>query len=202
MTYWVISASRSVVFLLSVSIGRVSRIKMEDDMTGLRTGEIDNFSYTAPPVDRPGTRIPLRARLRRAFAMLVYSTGYPMLALALWIGARDGNWVRASMLVGLGVIMSFIGWALLSIYRDGSAGGASRRSKRGEAVTSVFLVLYNRAGALVVIIGSYAVAAVSHGWPMPRSFVGWFFLVSIPLFVSLAIPVASATRRKDPDVYV
>ncbi|HSU93480.1 MAG TPA: hypothetical protein VLI43_07200 [Gemmatimonadaceae bacterium] len=134
--------------------------------------------------------------------MLVYSTGYPMLALALWIGAQDGNWGRASVLVALGVIMSFIGWALLSIQRGESAGGASSGYKRGEAVTSVFLVLYNRAGALVVLLGSYAVAAISHGWPIPQSFMGRFFLVSIPLFVLLAIPVESVTRRKDPDRYV
>jgi hypothetical protein len=171
-------------------------------MTGLRTGEIDTISYTPPRVDRRRAALPLRARLRLGFAMLVYSTGYPMLALALWIGARDGNWGRASVLVALGVVMSFIGWALLSIYRDGGAGGASPSYKRGEAVTSVFLVLYNRAGALVVLFGSYAVAASSHGWPMPRSFMGWFFLISIPLFVSLAIPVESATRRKDPDLFV
>lgn len=171
-------------------------------MTGIRTGEVDTFAYAAPRVARARAAVSLRARLRRGFAMLVYSTGYPMLALALWIGARDGNWVRASVLVALGVIMSFIGWALLSIYREGPAGGASPRYKRGEAVTSVFLVLYNRAGALVVIIGSYAVAAASNGWPMPRSFMGWFFLVSIPLFVSLALPIESERRRKDPDLFV
>jgi hypothetical protein len=171
-------------------------------MTGIRTGEVDTYSYTAPTVARTRTVASLRARLRWGFAMLVYSTGYPMLALALWIGAQDGNWERASLLVALGVIMSFIGWALLSIYREGSAGGASPKYKRGEAVTSVFLVLYNRAGALVVLLGSYAVAATSYGWPVPQSFMGWFFLVSIPLFVSLAIPVESATRRKDPDLFV
>jgi hypothetical protein len=174
---------------------------MEDEMTGIRTGEVDTFVYAAPPVARARAAVSLRARLRRGFAMLVYSTGYPMLALALWIGARDGNWVRASVLVALGVIMSFIGWALLSIYREGTSGRASSGYKREEAVTSAFLVLYNRAGALVVIIGSYAVAAIPNGWPMPRSFMGWFFLVSIPLFISLAIPLASATSRKDPDIY-
>jgi hypothetical protein len=175
-------------------------MRMEVDMTGLRTGEIDRFSYTAPPVAPPRAVVPLRARLRLGMAMLVYSTGYPMLALALWIGAQDGNWVRASVLVALGVIMSFIGWAFLSIYRDGNADRASSRYNRGEAVTSVFLVLYNRAGALVVLLGSYAVAASSHGWPIPQSFMGWFFLVSIPLFVSLAIPVESARRRPDSDI--
>ena len=169
-------------------------------MTGLRTGEMDTISYTAPPVNRRRAVVPLRARLRLGFATLVYSTGYPMLALALWIGARDGNWGRASLLVALGVIMSFIGWALLSIYRDASAVGASPRYKRGEAVTSVFLVHYNRAGALVVLLGSYGVAAASNGWPIPHSFMGWFFLVSIPLLVSLAIPVESAQRRKE-DIY-
>jgi hypothetical protein len=170
-------------------------------MTGIRTGEIDTISYT-PPVDRRRAALSIRERLRLGFAMLVYSTGYPMLALALWIGARDGKWGRASVLVALAVIMSFIGWALLSSYRNSGAGGASPSYKHGEAVTSVFLVLYNRAGALVVLLGSYAVAASSHGWPIPQSLVGWFFLISIPLFVSLAIPVESATSRKDPDVYV
>jgi len=170
-------------------------------MTGIRTGEVDTFPYTAPRVARARTVVPIRARLRRGFAMLVYSTGYPMLALALWIGAQDGDWGRASVLVALGVIMSFIGWALLSIYRKESADGASPGYRGGEAVTSVFLVLYNRAGAIVVLISSYAVAAISHGWPIPQSFMGRFLLVSIPLFLSLAIPVESATRRKDPDRY-
>jgi hypothetical protein len=179
----------------------IDKIEMEDAMTGIRTGEVDTIAYSAPRVARARNTVSLRMRLRLGFAMLVYSTGYPMLALALWIGAKDGNWVRASLLVALGVIMSFIGWALLSIYRDESAGGAASGYKRGESVRSVFLVLYNRAGALVVLIGSYAVAATSHGWPIPQSFMGWFFLVSIPLFVSLAIPVESATRRKDPDLY-
>jgi hypothetical protein len=169
-------------------------------MTGLRTGEIDTISYTPPSVDRRRAAVPLRARLRRGFAMLVYSTGYPMLAVALWIGARDGSWARASLLVALGVIMSFIGWALLSIYRDRIEGGSSPHYKRGEAVTSVFLVLYNRAGALVVLLGSYGLAAASNGWPIPRSFMGWFFLVSIPLFVALAIPVERVARRKE-DIY-
>jgi hypothetical protein len=170
-------------------------------MTGIRTGEVDTFAYTAPPVARARTRLMLRARLRQGFAMLVYSTGYPMLAVALWIGARDGNWARASILVALGVIMSFIGWELLSIYREEYADGALLKHKRGEAVTNVFLVLYNRAGALVVLFGSYAVTASSHGWPIPQSFLGWFFLVSIPLFVLLAIPVETATRHKDPDLF-
>jgi ABC-type Na+ efflux pump permease subunit len=171
-------------------------------MTGIRTGEVDTFAYTAPPAARPRTVVSVRARLRRGMAMLVYSTGYPMLALALWIGAEDGKWERASLLVALGVIMSFIGWALLSINREGSADRTSPSHKRGETVTSVFLVLYNRAGALVVLLGSYAVAAMSHGWPIPQSFMGRFLLVSIPLFVLFAIPVENATPRKDPERYV
>jgi hypothetical protein len=175
-------------------------MKMEGEMTGLRTEEIERFSYSAPRMKRPRAAVPLRTRVRLGMAMLVYSTGYPMLALALWIGAQDGNWVRASVLVALGVIMSFIGWAFLNIYRGNGADGASPRDKRGEVVTSVFLVLYNRAGALVVLFGSYAVAASSHGWPIPHSFMGWFFLVSIPLFVSLAIPVESARPRPGSDI--
>ena len=46
-----------------------------------------------------------------------------------------------------------------------------------------YLALYNRAGAIVVLLGSYAVAATLSGMASPETFVGWFALVWIPLFV-------------------
>jgi hypothetical protein len=140
-----------------------------------------------------------RHRVRGVIALLVYSTGYPLLALALWTGARDGSWTRASMLVALGVFVSFLGWALLATVDqpDDSEVAAQRESRR--FASPLYLALYNRAGAIVVLLGSYAVVARSQGWPTPESFVGWFALVWLPLFVSFAIPVQGASRLGDPN---
>jgi hypothetical protein len=176
-------------------------------MSVLRTpGVTDAFGSSARVADRARAPAParahsrVRARARRGVAMLVYSTGYPLLALALWTGARNGNWERASALVALGVVMSFVGWGLLSVIDDTDDDEASPEFQRGAVVTSMFLALYNRAGAIVVLLGSYAVAATTQGWPTPQTFIGWFALVWIPLFVSFAIPVECANRRRDPDL--
>jgi hypothetical protein len=175
-------------------------------MAVLRTpGATDMRGSSARVADGARTPVPARARsrarARRGVAMLVYSTGYPLLALALWTGARNGNWERASALVALGVVMSFVGWGLLSAIEDTTDDDeASPEFLRGAVVTSVFLALYNRAGAIVVLLGSYAVAATTQGWPTPQTFIGWFALVWIPLFVSFAIPVERAARRRDPDL--
>ena len=144
-----------------------------------------------------GTR--KNSRVRSALAMLVYSAGYPLLAAALWMGARNGNWFRASVFVALGVFMSFVGWALLgaasTAHSDEPAGG-----REGDQGASVYLALYNRAGALIVLLGSYAIAATAQGWPTPRTFIGWFALVWVPLFVSFAIPVNCSSGPGDADV--
>jgi hypothetical protein len=177
-------------------------------MAVLRTPAVtDVYGNPIPVLDPALEHARLRAEIRahtrwlvrRGIAQLVYSTGYPLLALALWIGARDGNWTRASVLVALGVLMSFIGWGLLSATGTVRDGAATVEGERGTVGSNVFLALYNRAGAIVVLIGSYAVTASTQGWPMPQSFVGWFALVWVPLFVSFAIPVECATRKRDVD---
>ena len=137
------------------------------------------------------------SRVRNGFAMLVYSAGYPLLAVALWIGARDGDWFRASVLVALGVFMSFVGWALLNVAGDAHSDGAAERERQHQAL-SVYLALYNRAGAIIVLLGSYAIAAKAQGWPTPQTFIGWFALVWVPLFASFAIPVERNSRSTDP----
>jgi hypothetical protein len=137
---------------------------------------------------------------RNAIALLVYSTGYPLLASALWSGARNGDWVRASLLVALGVAMSFVGWALLCLTGDAKAGATTRERDRQPHGAGTYLALYNRAGAIVVLLASYAVAARSQGWPTPQTFIGWFVLVWIPLFVSFAIPVDRSSRSSNTNV--
>jgi hypothetical protein len=140
-----------------------------------------------------------RSRVRGGIALLVYSTGYPLLALALWIGARDGSWTRAGILVALGVFVSFLGWAVLGMVGQSDDGEAAMRRDVRPFASCLYLALYNRAGAIVVLLGSYAVVARSQGWPAPETFVGWFALVWLPLFVSFAIPVRDSSRSGDPN---
>ncbi len=131
---------------------------------------------------------------RRTLALIVYCTGYPLLAFALWLGARNGSWSRASAFVALGVFASFVGWILI-----GSSEAASEERANGAVHSpsslGVFLSLYNRAGAIVTLLGSYAVSARAQGWPTPDTFIGWFALVWIPLFAAFAVPVDRASNR-------
>jgi hypothetical protein len=169
-------------------------------MAVLRTSSVANrYDDASRVVDGARTRSRARARMRArcAVALMVYSASYPLLGVALWIGARDGRWVIASILVALGVITSFIGWGLLSSIgepRERSApnGGASR-----PVDATVYIALYNRAGAIVVLFESYTVAATSQGWPTPQTISGWFALVWIPLLAAFFIPVERSSNSGD-----
>jgi hypothetical protein len=126
--------------------------------------------------------------------------GYPLLAAALWTGAWNGDWLRASVLVTVGVLMSFVGWALLCLLDDQRAPATARRRPGHLHGATTYLALYNRAGAIVVLLGSYAVVARSQGWPAPQTFLGWFALLWVPLFVSFAIPVDHGSPPMDPNL--
>ena len=147
--------------------------------------------------DRVPNGTPKSSRVRKRVAMLVYSMGYPLLAAALWTGAWNGDWLRASLLVTVGVLMSFIGWALLCLIGDSQATATTRERDRHLHGATTYLALYNRAGAIVVLLGSYAVVARSQGWPAPQTFLGWFALLWVPLFVSFAIPVDHVSPPMD-----
>ena len=154
--------------------------------------------YEERSLEAGRARARMRSRLQCGVALLVYSTTYPLLAFALWTGARDGAWARASIFVALGVFMSFAGWALL-----GSIGESTERSARagpGNASfnVTVFLALYNRAGAIVILLESYSVAASSQGWPTPHTFNSWFALVWIPLLIAFCVPIKRTSVRDFP----
>ena len=147
--------------------------------------------------DRTRSHVRARMRVLCGIALVAYSASYPLLAVALWRGAHDGEWVLASVLVALGIITSFIGWALLSsigepLERSAPSNGGSR-----PVDATVYVALYNRAGAIVVLLESYAVAAMSQGWPMPQTFSGWFALVWIPLLAAFLVPVERSSLHGD-----
>lgn len=143
------------------------------------------------------SRVRARMRVRCGIALMVYSASYPLLGVALWRGARDGQWVIASILVAMGVISSFVGWGLLSSIEEPRARHSPKGSGCRPVDVTVYIALYNRIGAIVVLLESYTVAATSQGWPMPQTFSGWFALVWIPLFAAIVIPVERATSRGD-----
>ena len=149
---------------------------------------------------RVQSRMQSRQRIRYAIALLAYSASYPLLGVALWRGARNGEWTFASILVALGVIASFIGWGLLSAIGEPRKRSAKIISEYRPVDVTVYVALYNRVGAVVVLLESYTVAATSLGWPMPQSFTGWFALVWIPLFTAFVVPIArtSTSTRDDP----
>lgn len=130
-----------------------------------------------------------RSKIRCATALLVYSTSYPLLGFALWTGARDGGWLRASIFVALGVFMSLLGWWLLSSIGQPTERSTARENGNGPIDVTVFLALYNRTGAIVVLLESYTVAAISQGWPTPHTFIGWFALAWIPLLAAFCVPI-------------
>jgi hypothetical protein len=136
-------------------------------------------------------------RLRCGTALLVYSTSYPLLAFALWTGAQDGAWTRASIFVAIGVLMSFVGWGLLSSIGEPNERSAPDGRGNGAFDVTVYLALYNRAGAIVVLLESYAVAASSQGWPAPHTFTGWFAVAWIPLLAAFCVPIKRSVVRDE-----
>ncbi|MDQ2767101.1 MAG: hypothetical protein M3Y30_08075 [Gemmatimonadota bacterium] len=126
---------------------------------------------------------------------MTYTSTYPLLAFALWTGARDGAWPRASIFVALGVLMSFAGWGLLSSVNVPTAQTARDGPGKAAFDVTVFLALYNRAGAIVILLESYSVAASSQGWPTPHTFNGWFALTWIPLLAAFCVPIKRSTVR-------
>jgi hypothetical protein len=144
-----------------------------------------------------------RMLVRRALALFVYSMSYPLLAAALWTGARDRAWGVSSALVALGGLTSFFAWGMLhAVYPECTGDAPAEReslpSADRPAAMTTYLALYHRIGAIVVLLGSYAVNARLQGWPAPESFIGWFALVWVPLFIAVAFPVACVSRPIDP----
>jgi hypothetical protein len=160
------------------------------------THRYDELSHVA---DRIGAHAneQVRLRIRYAIALLSYSASYPLLGIALWRGAHDGEWVLASILVGLGVLTSFVGWGLLSDIGEPRERSTQSSSGSRRVDVTLYIALYNRVGAIVVLLESYTVAATSQGWPIPQTFTGWFALVWIPLFTAFVVPVERSSTRGD-----
>jgi hypothetical protein len=134
-----------------------------------------------------GARSPA-ARSRQRFAMLVSGTSYPLLALALWIGAGRGLWPVSAIVAALAVVMSFVGWDMFGqAAREGEQldelSGNSNRSSHLRSFVSLSVKL----GAIAMIVRSYAVVGARYGFPMPETLLGWVVPVSVLMFAAFAI---------------
>jgi hypothetical protein len=128
------------------------------------------------------------ARSRRRFAILVSGTSYPLLALALWIGAGRGLWPVSAIVAALAVVMSFVGWDMFghAVRDDEQLGESSPTSKESSNLRSL-VGLSVKLGAIAIIVRSYAVVGASYGFPMPETLVGWLVPVSVLMFAAFAI---------------
>ena len=147
----------------------------------------DTPTHTEPTVDaEPGTHASA-LRSRQRFAKIVSGTSYPLLALALWIGAGRGLWPVAAIVAALAVVMSFVGWDMYGrATRDEEQPEESSGSDASSNLRS-FIALCVKLGAIAIIVRTYAVVGARYGFPMPETVMGWVVPVSVLMFASFAI---------------
>lgn len=173
--------------------------EVEPELEAAPVCAADPVIETDPSLEPGPVRAHLHLRVHRGIAVFAYSAAYPLLGIALWLGASQGRWVGATFLVALSVVTSFLGWALLA-YSDADPcrTGSSDEESEGSSA-GVFVALYGRTGAIVIVLASYTVAATTHGWPIPHTVLGWFALAWLPLFVAFTLPVRSAMPSRHAD---
>jgi len=147
----------------------------------------DTPTHVEPAVGAErGTRSPA-TRSRQRFAKIVSGTSYPLLALALWIGAGRGLWPVSALVAALAVVMSFVGWDMFGqAARDDEHPEESSRTDASSNLRS-FIALCVKLGAIAIIVRTYAVVGARYGFPMPETVLGWVVPVSVIMFASFAI---------------
>ncbi|MBK5188870.1 MAG: hypothetical protein JJD97_11550 [Gemmatimonadaceae bacterium] len=120
---------------------------------------------------------------KRSIAVVALNAGYPLCAVALWMGATYGLWTQGAVIMAVGTGLSFFGWFSLHSTTTGELDAAAR-SRSHEKTTSArsFELLYSRIGTFAIILASYVALGVKAGWPLPESGIGWIglmFLLSV-----------------------
>ena len=148
----------------------------------------EDRSPVEPPAtvdSRSQTRVPPK---KKRLAVLISSTSYPLLGVALWVGYARGLWAVAAIIAALAVVMSFLGWDL---FGDAEREQAGLEDESAGAKSSVDLggivALGVKLGAILIIVSSYAVVGVRYGFPIPETLLGWVVPVSVLLFAAFAI---------------
>jgi len=128
------------------------------------------------------------SRNRKRLALLISSTSYPLLGVALWVGTARGLWAVAAIIAALAVVMSFLGWDLFGDAERDQAGLEDESAVAKPRVDLGGIVALGvKLGAILIIVSSYAVVGVRYGFPIPETLLGWVVPVSVLLFAAFAI---------------
>ncbi len=128
------------------------------------------------------------SRNRKRLALLISSTSYPLLGVALWVGTARGLWAVAAIIAALAVVMSFLGWDLFGeAERDETGLENEITVAKPSADFGKIVALGVKLGAILIIVSSYAVVGVRYGFPIPETLLGWVVPVSVLLFAAFAI---------------
>lgn len=124
-------------------------------------------------------------RARRRIALIALNSGYPLSALALWLGAAYGRWTQSALVVAMGMILGFFGWFSLQGIKSEEQGTAARASDGLETRTARSIGLLNgRYGAIIISLASCVAFSWKAGWTYPASYAVWMGLVCVAIFVA------------------
>jgi len=125
------------------------------------------------------------ARARRRVALIALNSGYPLSALALWLGAAYGRWTQSALVVAMGMILGFFGWFSLQGIKSEEQGTAQKGVRGLEARTAKSIGLLNgRYGAIIISLASCVAFSWKAGWTYPASYAVWMGLVCVAIFVA------------------
>jgi len=152
----------------------------------LRNSGVIEDEHIADTSDQPPGPAHETARARRRVALIALNSGYPLSALALWLGAAYGRWTQSALVVAMGMILGFFGWFSLQGMKSEEQDAAAAKGVRGlEARTAKSIGLLNgRYGAIIISLASCVAFSWKAGWTYPASYAVWMGLVCVAIFVA------------------
>lgn len=151
----------------------------------MRNSGVIEDEHIADLPDHPPGPAHENARARRRVALIALNSGYPLSALALWLGAAYGRWTQSALVVAMGMILGFFGWFSLQGIKSEEQDAAATGVRGLEARTAKSIGLLNgRYGAIIISLASCVAFSWKAGWTYPASYAVWMGLVCVAIFVA------------------
>jgi hypothetical protein len=164
-----------------------TRVQKRSVMSAYPTNRED-LSPNEPRATVDSKSQPPVSRNKKRLAVLISSTSYPLLGVALWVGSARGLWAVAAIIAALAVVMSFLGWDLYGEAERDDTGLANETAVAKPSVDiGAIVALGVKLSAILIIVSSYAVVGVRYGFPIPETLLGWVVPLSVLLFAAFAI---------------